>query len=57
MRLALLLAGGLLVSACATPSLVLLPDDEGGQGAVAVLEAGGQPADAVIADGNSRSSG
>ena len=54
MRLALLLAGGLLVSACATSSLVLLPDDEGVQGSVAVLEAGGQPADAVIADGNSR---
>jgi OmpA-OmpF porin, OOP family len=54
MRLALLLAGGVLLSACATSSLVLLPDDGGGQGSVAVLEAGGQPADAVIADGNSR---
>jgi outer membrane protein OmpA-like peptidoglycan-associated protein len=53
-RLALLLAGGLLASACATSSLVLLPDDGGGQGSVAVLEAGGQPADAVIAAGNSR---
>ena len=44
----------LLVSGCATSSLVLLPDDEGQQGAVAVLEANGQPAGAVIADGNSR---
>ena len=54
MRRAPLLAGSLLLSACATSSLVLLPDDEGGQGSVAVLEAGGQPAGAVIAAGNSR---
>ena len=54
MRPALLIAGGLLTSACATSSLVLLPDDEGAQGSVAVLEAKGQPADAVIAAGNSR---
>jgi len=33
---------------------VLLPDDEGHQGSVAVLEAGGKPAEAVIAQGNSR---
>jgi len=39
---------------CATSSLVLLPDDEGHQGAVAVLESGGAPTDAVIAQGNSR---
>jgi outer membrane protein OmpA-like peptidoglycan-associated protein len=39
---------------CATSSLVLLPDDEGHQGAVAVLESGGAPTDAVIAEGNSR---
>ena len=44
----------LLLASCATSSLVLLPDDEGHQGAVAVLEANGQPVDAVIADGNSR---
>ena len=54
MRRAPLLAGSLLLSACATSSLVLLPDDEGGQGSVAVLEAGGQPDGAVIAAGNSR---
>ena len=39
---------------CATSSLVPLPDDEGHQGAVAVLESGGAPTDAVIAEGNSR---
>ena len=44
----------LLLGGCATSSLVLLPDDEGNQGAVAVLEANGQPVEAVIADGNSR---
>ena len=44
----------LLLGGCATSSLVLLPDEEGQQGAVAVLEADGRPTEAVIADGNSR---
>jgi len=44
----------LLLGGCATSSLVLLPDDEGHQGAVAVLEVAGQPNEAVIANGNSR---
>lgn len=44
----------LLLGGCATSSLVLLPDDEGHQGSVAVLESKGQPTEAVIADGNSR---
>ena len=44
----------LLLSGCATSSLVLLPDDEGHQGQVAVLEADGKPTAAVIAQGNSR---
>jgi outer membrane protein OmpA-like peptidoglycan-associated protein len=47
-------AAGLLLGGCATSSLVLLPDDEGHQGSVAVLEVEGQPTGAVIADGNSR---
>ena len=47
-------AATLLLAGCATSSLVLLPDDEGQQGAVAVLEAGGRPADAIIANENSR---
>ena len=46
--------GFLLLGGCATSNLVLLPDDEGHQGAVAVLEANGKPTDAVIAEGNSR---
>lgn len=44
----------LALAGCATPSLLLLPDEHGGQGTVAVLEAGGKPQDAVIAQGNSR---
>ncbi|HXG81069.1 MAG TPA: OmpA family protein [Sphingomicrobium sp.] len=44
----------LILGGCATSSLVLLPDDEGAQGSVAVLEAGGKPSAAVISQGNSR---
>ena len=44
----------LTLGGCATSSLVLLPDDDGRQGAVAVLEADGAPTDAVIGTGNSR---
>ena len=54
MRPARLAVACLLLSGCATSSLVLLPDDEGPQGSVAVLEAGGKPTEAVIAQGNSR---
>jgi outer membrane protein OmpA-like peptidoglycan-associated protein len=43
-----------LLGGCATSSLVLLPDDEGHRGSVAVLEADGRPTEAVIADENSR---
>ena len=50
----LIASAGLLLAGCATSSLVLLPDDEGHQGAVAVLETNGKPTEAVIADGNSR---
>ena len=49
-----LVAGFLLLGGCATSSLVLLPDDEGHQGQVAVLEANGKQSEAVIAEGNSR---
>jgi outer membrane protein OmpA-like peptidoglycan-associated protein len=49
------LAGlALALAGCASPSLVLLPDDEGHQGAVAVLETDGRPTETVIAQGNSR---
>ena len=44
----------LLLGGCATSSLVLLPDEDGKQGSVAVLEAGGSPTQAVIVAGNSR---
>jgi OOP family OmpA-OmpF porin len=54
LRLAGIAAASLLLGGCATSSLVLLPDDEGHQGSLAVLEAKGQPSDAVIAAGNSR---
>ena len=54
LRLAGIAAASLLLGGCATSSLVLLPDDEGQQGSVAVLEAKGQPTEAVIAAGNSR---
>lgn len=54
MRAMRLAAACLLLGGCATSSLVLLPDDEGSQGSVAVLEAGGKPSEAIIAEGNSR---
>jgi outer membrane protein OmpA-like peptidoglycan-associated protein len=44
----------MLLGGCATSSLVLLPDEGGGQGSVAVLEAGGTPTEAVISKGNTR---
>lgn len=49
-----LAAACLLLGGCATSSLVLLPDDEGHQGSVAVLEADGKPSESVISQGNSR---
>lgn len=54
MRLSGLAAASLLLGGCATSSLVLLPDDDGQQGSLAVLEANGEPAEGVIAQGNSR---
>ena len=49
-----LLASTLLLAGCAGPSLLLLPDEDGTQGKVAVLESGGRKRDAVIEQGNSR---
>jgi OOP family OmpA-OmpF porin len=49
-----LAAACLLLGGCATSSLVLLPDDEGHQGSVAVLETDGKPTGSVISQGNSR---
>jgi hypothetical protein len=53
-------AGGALIAAflltgCAGSSLLLLPDEDGGQGAVAVLDERTQEARAVVAEGNTRS--
>lgn len=54
--LARLAAAGLVFSlaACQHSSLVLLPDEGGGHGAVAVLEANGKPVDAVVSQPDSR---
>ena len=47
----------LILAGCAhNPSLVLLPDEDGGSGQVAILEAGGKANETVIADANSRAS-
>ena len=48
--LALALAG------CAHSSMVLLPDEDGGHGQVAILESGGKPTDAIVGEANSRAS-
>lgn len=53
-RSSLAVAVVVLLGGCATSSLVLLPDDDGHQGSLAVLEAKGRPATGVIAQGNSR---
>ena len=51
-----LAAAGLFLglSACQHSSLILLPDEGGGHGAVAVLEANGKPVDAVVSQPDSR---
>ena len=46
--------GAFLLGGCATSSLVLLSDDDGHPGSVAVLESKGKQTDAVIAEANSR---
>ena len=48
--LALALAG------CAHSSMVLLPDEDGGHGQVAILESGGKATDAIVGEANSRAS-
>ena len=51
-----LAAAGLFLglAACQHSSLILLPDEGGGHGAVAVLEANGKPVDAVVSQPDSR---
>lgn len=53
-RACFVLACALLGGCAASSSLVLLPDDGGHQGSVAVLEAGGKPTETVITQGNTR---
>ena len=48
-----ILTAGVL-GGCAHSSLLLLPDEDGGQGTVAVLETKGRPANAVVSQSNSR---
>ena len=50
------LAACLFVSltGCAHSSMVLLPDEDGGHGQVAILEADGKPTDTIVAEANSR---
>ena len=50
------LAACLFVSltGCAHSSMVLLPDEDGGPGQVAILEADGKPTDTIVAEANSR---
>jgi outer membrane protein OmpA-like peptidoglycan-associated protein len=45
---------GLLLASCGGSSLMLLPDEAGGHGAVAVLEANGKPMEAVVSEPDSR---
>jgi outer membrane protein OmpA-like peptidoglycan-associated protein len=45
---------GLSLAACGHSSLLLLPDEDGGHGAVAVLESDGRPVDAVVSQPDSR---
>jgi outer membrane protein OmpA-like peptidoglycan-associated protein len=54
MRSGGLFIAALLVGGCAGPSLLLLPDEEGGQGSVAVLESRGKAQETVVAQGNTR---
>lgn len=42
------------LAACAHSSVVLLPDEDGGHGQVAILESGGKPANAIVGIANSR---
>ena len=53
-RVGLTPLAAILLGGCAHSSLLLLDDEDGGHGAVAVLEANGKPTEAVVAQPNSR---
>ncbi len=55
-RMNLAACAAMFLGGCAHSSLLLLPDENGGHGSVAVLEAGGKPGQAVVAEPNSRTS-
>lgn len=42
------------LAGCAHSSMVLLPDEDGGHGEVAILESGGKPGETVVGEANSR---
>lgn len=44
------------LAGCAHSSMVLLPDEDGGHGQVAILESGGKPSTAIVTEANSRAS-
>lgn len=54
MRLIGLLVCAAGLGACAHSSVVLLPDEDGGHGQVAILESGGKAANAIVGQANSR---
>jgi outer membrane protein OmpA-like peptidoglycan-associated protein len=55
MRLGVLAAAAAFALAgCAHSSMILLPDEDGGHGKVAILESGGKPTDAIVDSANSR---
>jgi len=47
-------AAAVALAGCAHSSMVLLPDEDGGHGKVAILESGGKPTDAIVTEANSR---
>jgi outer membrane protein OmpA-like peptidoglycan-associated protein len=55
MRLGVLAtAAAFALAGCAHSSMILLPDEDGGHGKVAILESGGKPTDAIVDSANSR---
>lgn len=44
------------LAGCAHSSMVLLPDEDGGHGQVAILESGGKPTETIVGEPNSRAS-
>lgn len=53
-RLGAVVSAAALLGGCAHSSLLLLPDEDGGHGSVALLESNGKPTQAVVSDPNSR---